>query len=364
MKKVLSVLLVLALTLSLVACGGGKAPAGSSQSPDASSPDASSAAGTDVRVGLVSSSSGFGDGAFNDLTLKGLDKAKAELGIEYDKVAIKAVGDIELSLRDMASTEDYDLIIALTYEAIDAMKAVSAEFPEQKFALIDTEIEAPNVTCYTTADEEASFIVGAVAAMMKQNSADYGLGTDKKLGFIGGVDAPNIRVFYSGFAAGAKYIDKDMVILDDYVGGFTDITTTKEIATSMNSQGADVIFHAAGMSGNGLFQAAKENGTKAFGVNLNQNAVEPSVIVGSMIKNVDVAAYDAIKSVVRGTFEAKTRRLTMADGGVDMATEGSEVNLSEEITTKIAELRNKIGTEEIRVPSTVDALAEFEKGLA
>ena len=87
-----------------------------------------------VRVGLVSSSSGFGDGAFNDLTLKGVERAKSEFGIEYDKVQIKAVGDIELSLRDMASTGDYDLIIGLTYEAIQAMKTVAPEFPDQKFA--------------------------------------------------------------------------------------------------------------------------------------------------------------------------------------------------------------------------------------
>lgn len=351
-KRWLGVVLSVVMVLSLCACGS---------KDDAN--DSAGGNGSDVRVGLVSSSSGFGDGAFNDLTLRGFDKAKQELGIEYDKVGVKAVGDIELSLRDMAATEDYDLIIALTYEAIEAVKMVSDEYPDQNFAILDTVVEAPNVASYLTTDEEASFVVGAAAALMKQSADVYGLSPEKKVGFIGGVDAPNIRIFYAGFAAGAKYIDKEMVVLDDYVGGFTDITTTKEIANSMNNQGADAIFHAAGTSGNGLFQAAKENNTIAFGVNLNQNDLEPDVIAGSMIKNVDVAAYDAIKSVVDGNFEGKTRILNMADGGVDMVTSGSNVELSEEIIEKLDDIRAKIKTGEIVVPSTVEELAAYEASL-
>lgn len=352
-KRLLGVALSFMMVLSLCACG----------SKDESKSPGGAQTRSDVRIGLVSSSSGFGDGAFNDLTLRGFEKAKKELGIEYDKVGVKAVGDIELSLRDMASTGDYDLIIALTYEAIEAIKMVSEEYPDQKFAIIDTVVEAPNVASYLTTDQEASFVVGAAAALMKQSAKIYGLSPEKKVGFIGGVDAPNIRIFYAGFAAGAKYIDKDMVVLDDYVGGFTDITTTKEIANSMNNQGADVIFHAAGTSGNGLFQAAKENNTIAFGVNLNQNGLEPDVIAGSMIKNVDVAAYDAIKSVVDGKFEGKTRVLSMADGGVEMVTDGSNIVLTDEIKEKLDDIRAKIKNGEIVVPSTVDELAVYEDSL-
>ncbi|MDR1319057.1 MAG: BMP family ABC transporter substrate-binding protein [Treponema sp.] len=312
-----------------------------------------------VRIGLVSSSSGFGDGAFNDLTLQGVDKAVADMGISYDKIAIKAIGDIELSLRDMASAKDYDLVICLTFEATEALRIVGDEYPEQKFAIIDTALEAPNVASYMTKDEEASFLVGAMAALMK---ADGLSGTDK-IGFIGGADRPNIRIFYSGYAAGAKYIDKNLQIFDDYVGSFTDVTTAKEIASTMNGRGADIIFHAAGMSGNGLFQAAKENNTYAFGVNTNQNSVDPDHIAGSMIKKVDVAAYEAIKSVVSGTFSPGTRVLSMADGGVDLVTEGSNVKVSAGLTRRLDELRGKIASGEIVVPATVNDLERFTAGL-
>lgn len=316
-----------------------------------------------VRVGLVSSSSGFGDGAFNDLTLKGVERAKSEFGIEYDKVQIKAVGDIELSLRDMASTGDYDLIIGLTYEAIQAMKTVASEFPDQKFALIDSSVEAPNVVSYMTRDEEASYLVGVVAASMKFQDSGFDLKEDNKIGFIGGVDAPNIRVFYSGYTAGAKSVNPSIESVSDFVGGFTDVTTAKEIAKSMNQQGADVIFHAAGMSGNGLFQAAKENGTFAFGVNLNQNATEPDVIVGSMIKNVDIEAYEAIKSVVEDSFKAEVIKLGLKENGVDFVTEGSNVKLPDEIVKSVDEAKEKIINEEIKVPSNMDELVTFEDTL-
>lgn len=355
MKKlaVLGMTLIMSLGL-LVGCGN---------SNKASSEAAKTDGDKVIRVGLVSSSSGFGDGAFNDLTLKGVEKAKSEFGIEYDKVQIKAVGDIELSLRDMATTGDYDLIMGLTYEAIQAMNTVAPEFPDQKFALIDTSVEQPNVVSYMTRDEEASYLVGVAAAGMKNHAADFNLKADKKIGFIGGVDAPNIRVFYSGYTAGAKSQDPTLESVADFVGGFTDVTTAKEIAKSMNQQGADVIFHAAGMSGNGLFQAAKENGTFAFGVNLNQNATEPDVIPGSMIKNVDVEAYEAIKSVVEDKFKAEVIKLGLKENGVDFVTEGSNVKLPEDVNKAIAEAKEKIISGELKVPSNMDDLATFEANL-
>ena len=354
MKKLLALSLSLVMILSLGACGASEEAVDQS---GAKKPESS------IRVGIVSSSSNFGDGAFNDMAIAGLDRAKEEFGIEYDKVGIKAVGDIELSIRDLATMGDYDLIIASTFEAVDAMKKVSAEFPEQQFALLDTGVEADNVMCYTTNDHEASFLVGVTAAMLKANSEEYGISAEKKLGFIGGVDAPNIRVFYSGYAAGAKYIDSEMVVMDNYVGGFADVTTAKEIASSMINQDADVIFHAAGMSGNGLFQAAKDGGGIAFGVNNNQNSVEPDYIAGSMIKNIDISAYNAVKAVVDGVFKGEIISLNLESLGVDMVTEGSNIILNEEILAKIEEIRGHINSGEIVVPKNAEELATFESTL-
>jgi basic membrane protein A len=312
-----------------------------------------------VRIGLISSSSGFGDGAFNDLTLSGVDRAVADLGVAYDKIAIKAIGDIELSLREMASAGDYDLIICSTFEATEALKTVSKEYPEQKFAILDTTLEAPNVASYVTKDEEGSFLVGVMAALLKAD----GFSKTDRLGFIGGADRPNIRIFYNGFAAGAKSVNKNLQIYDDYVGSFTDVTTAKEIASTMNGRGADIIFHAAGMSGNGLFQAAKENGTYAFGVNTNQNGNDPDHIIGSMIKKVDNAAYDAIKSVVTGTFAPGVRVMGLAEGGVDLVTDGSKVSVSPSVKQQLEVLRGKVLSGAIVVPSTAKDFDAFVAAL-
>lgn len=316
--------------------------------------------GRDVaKVGIVSSSSGFGDGAFNDLALKGLDKAKSDLNISYDKVQIKTVGDIELSLRDMATTGDYDLIIGLTYESIEAMKTIASEFPEQKFALVDASMDASNVACYLTKDEEGSYLVGVAAALMKKNFDEYGLADTDKVGFIGGKDLPNIRVFHSGYAAGVKSVDKNTDVVTDFVGSFKDVTSAKEIAISMHRQGADTIYHAAGMSGNGLFQASKENNAKAFGVNINQNSVEPTVVAGSMIKNVDVEVFTAIQSVVDDKFQAGVIKLGLAENGVGLVTEGSQIELGEEILSEIDKCKEDIISGKIKVPTTSEELSIF-----
>jgi basic membrane protein A len=255
----------------------------------------------------------------------------------------------------MASSEDYALIICNTFEAIEAIKIVSPEYPEQNFVLIDSAITAPNVASYMTKDEEASFMIGALAALM----IEEGFSDTNLIGFIGGADRPNIRIFYSGYTAGAKYVNKDIQVFDDYVGSFTDVTTAKEIATSMNNRGANIIFHAAGMAGNGLFQAATENNTYAFGVNINQNSIAPNHIAASMIKKVDTAAYTAIKSAVNGKFSAGVRLLSMADGGVDIETEGSGVKISEKTLQRLGEIRRKIISGEIKVPNTLVELNAF-----
>jgi basic membrane protein A len=206
-----------------------------------------------------------------------------------------------------------------------------------------------------TKDEEASFLVGAMAALM----IEEGFSNNNLLGFIGGADRPNIRIFYSGYAAGAKYINKDIQVFDDYVGSFSDVTTAKEIATTMINRGAVIIFPVAGFSGNGLFQAAKENGTYAFGVNFNQNSVEPDNIAASMIKKVDTATYTAIMSVVNGTFSGGVRTLSLAEGGVDMVTEGSNIRTSENTRRRLEDIRGKIISGEIRVPNTMAELEAF-----
>lgn len=344
LKKVLSIVIVLFM---LVGCGSNSDIKESNNS------------NKKFNVAVISSSSGFGDGNFNDQALIGMEKAKKELGINYDKVQVKEVGAVETSLTELSELKEYDLIICLTYEAIDALNKVSKLYPEQKYALVDSKVEQNNVVSYMTKDEEGSFLAGVLAALIKKDASKYNLSSDNKIGFIGGKDAPNIRIFEAGYVSGAKYINQEIEIMDDFVGSFTDPTTTKEIANNMIANNADVIYHVAGMSGNGLFEAVKEKNKIAIGVNFNQNSIYPDNIAGSMVKRIDVEVFTAIKTVLNGNFTGKPILLGVKEEGVDVTQDGSNIELSDESMNILNKVKENISQGKISIPKTMDEVKSF-----
>jgi len=198
-----------------------------------------------------------------------------------------------------------------------------------------------------------------LAALVKQEEVSGLVGDGKTIGVMCGVDNELLNRFSAGYKAGALYIDSEYNVLIDYVGGFSDPTTAKNIATTFHEKGADVIFHAAGASGMGMFQAAEEKGFMAIGVNLNQNDVAPDYIVASMMKRVDSSAYYAIESTMNGNFEAGIKVMGVADEGVGLDMAGSNIVLSEDITNQLEELKAKITSGELVVPQTLDTVEAF-----
>lgn len=312
-----------------------------------------------VRVGVIFTQAGLGGNSFNDVVYHGVLRAQEDLGIEFDYVEPNSVSDAEIVQDEMAASEDYDLIITVGFEQVDALQKVAAKYPDQKFAIIDAEIDLPNVVSYLSKEEEASFLIGALSAYAKNEGASDKFNDGKTIGFIGGVDSPQIRKFAAGYIAGAKYVDEEYEILIDYVGSFNDPSTTKVIANTFNDKGADLIYHVAGASGMGLFQAAEEGDFVAIGVNFNQNSLAPDHIMASMLKKVDEAAYKVIQSVIDGTFEGGKIHLGLAEGGVDYTVEDSNIQVSEEIIQKVDELKDKVISGEIDVPETIEEVEEF-----
>ena len=211
-----------------------------------------------AHIGIIFTEAGLGGNSFNDLALEGVKKAAADYGITYDEVEPKSVSDEEIIQDEMAASGDYDLIICVGAEQVDALTNVASTYPEQRFALLDATSDLPNVASYSCKEQEGAFLAGALAALAKQEKTDDKLGDGKTIGFIGGVDNPLINRFAAGYKAGAEYIEPEMKVLVDYAGGFNDPTTAKTIANTFKEKGADVIFHAAGASGMGMFQAAEE----------------------------------------------------------------------------------------------------------
>ncbi len=152
------------------------------------------------------------------------------------------------------------------------------------------------------------------------------------------------------FRMSARYADPDVTVLMDYAGGFNDPTTAKTIANTFFEKGADVIFHASGASGMGVFQAAEEKNFISMGVNLNQNSIAPDYIMASMLKKLDTCAYHAIASIVDNTYTGENQMLGLGDGGVDLTVEGSNIEVSENVMQKLEEIREAIVNGEIQVP--------------
>lgn len=301
-------------------------------------------------IGIIFTQAGLGGNSFNDLALDGVRRAAGELGITYDQVEPKSVADEEIIQDEMASSGEYDLIICVGDEQVDALNNVASVYTEQRFALLDAVSELENVASYSCKAQEGSFMAGALAVLAKQEQMDKRLKDNHTVGFIGGVDNPLINQFAAGYQAGALYADPEVTVLMDYAGGFNDPTTAKTIANTFYEKGADVIFHASGASGMGVFQAAEEKNFISMGVNLNQNSIAPDYIMASMLKKLDTCAYHSIASIVEDTYTGENQLLGLRDGGVELTLEGSRIQVLDSVKEKLDEIRQAIVNGEIEVP--------------
>jgi basic membrane protein A len=336
--------------LALTACGGSS---NSSATPaDSSSGSSSSAPKSDLKVGLAYDIGGRGDQSFNDAAAAGLDKATADLGIQA-KEAEASAGESDSAkeerLRALASA-GYNPVIAVGFAYSAAVAKVAKENPDIHFAIIDDAAAVgPNITNLLFAENEGSFLVGAAAALKS---------TKGNVGFIGGVDVPLIHKFQAGFEAGAEAAKPGIKVQVKYLSqppdfsGFGDPAKGKTAGAGMYDAGADVVFAAAGGSGAGVFEAAKAANAKAIGTDSDQyKTADPSVqsvIITSMLKRVDVAVFDFIKSANAGTYTAGTKTYDLKVNGVDYSTTGGQVD---DIKAKLDAYKQQIISGEITVPT-------------
>ena len=332
--------LLLAFTLVAAACG---------DDDDAGSGDTSSEEETGRKVGLVFDIGGRGDKSFNDSAYEGLTKAADELGVEVKSLEPDEGGENrEQLLRDMAD-EGFELIIGVGFAFADTMAPVAGDYPDTEFAIIDAVVDAENVTSLTFAEQEGSYLMGVVAALKS---------TTGKVGFVGGVESELIKKFEAGFVAGAKAAKPEVTVEVKYLSpegdfsGFRDPAKGKTVAEGLYDGGADVVYHAAGGSGSGVFEAAVEKGGLAIGVDSDQYLTAPpeqqAVIVTSMLKRVDVAVFETIKSFTEGELDGGVRTFDLAGGGIDYSISGGQVD---DIKPQLDVFKQQIIDEEVEVPT-------------
>lgn len=304
-----------------------------------------------VRVGLVFDVGGRGDKSFNDAAYEGVFRARTELGVTTELLEPSGAEDREAALRLFAA-RGFDLVIGVGFIFSTDVNEVARDFPNTKFACIDyappMEGEIPaNVTGLVFREEEGSFLVGAAAGLITKT---------KHLGFVGGMDIPLIHRFEAGYRAGIKEVCPQCQLHAAYAGttpdAFRDPAKGKAIANSQISSGADVIYHASGTTGHGVFEAARDMGIKAIGVDSDQHDEMPGTVVTSMIKRVDVAVFDTVRDVGEGRFQQGLRSFGVKENGVGYVSEGPHAAaISEEVKRRIDTLREAVAQGEIAIPN-------------
>ncbi len=307
-------------------------------------------------IAICLSTGGLGDKNFNDMAYAGLTQAQKEFGIHFDYFEPTSASDFEPALRQFAERGDYALIIGIGNDEVDAMKNVAIDFPDQKFSLIDASLDGfTNIRSISTKWQEQTFLCGVYAGLGTLSNMPFA-NKDNVIGVVLGMDFPNLREGVVGFKAGARYVNPDVTVLEAVIGSFNDPTKGKEIAVSMYNRGADFIQPIAGASGLGVFNAAKENKFYAFGVGGNQNAIEPSVIAATSIRNVNEMVYNEVRDCLNGSWSAGSYLNGMKEGAVGYSNEGSEVAIPEDIKQAIDVIRQRIVSGELSVTISADEL--------
>jgi len=245
-----------------------------------------------LKFAMVTDIGGLGDQGFNDSAYDGLKMLQKEYGADIKVLESKKAEDYIPNLKALAE-QGYDMIWAVGFLMADALNTTAAQYPKVKFGIIDSEVNQPNVTSVTFKEEEGSFLVGVIAGKTTTKSI---------VGFVGGMEFPLIKKFEAGYRAGVAAVNPKAKVLVNYVGSFADPTKGKETAIAQYTLGADIVYHAAGDTGTGVIEAAKQKGKGfwAIGVDKDQHHLAPNNVLVCMMKRVDVGVFKVTKAVREG----------------------------------------------------------------
>jgi basic membrane protein A len=283
---------------------------------------ATTAFAADFKPAVIYDMGGKFDKSFNEGVWNGVKKFTDETGVSVMEFEVTNETQREQAMRRMAE-RGATVILGVGFAQADAIAKVSAEFPEKQFSIIDVSwLDSPNLRQYAFKEHEGSYLIGVAAAKASKTN---------KVGFVGGMDIPLIRKFACGYVGGVKSVTGNAEVYQNMTGttpsAWNDPAKGAELAKSQIDRGADVVYHAAGGTGIGVIQAAADAGKLAIGVDSNQNGLAPGAVLTSMLKRVDVAAYETFKDAMDGNFSSGVKILGIAEGGVDWAEESNNAPL-------------------------------------
>ncbi|WP_123622563.1 BMP family protein [Halorubrum sp. CSM-61] len=326
--------------------------------------DASDAGAT---VGMIYALGGLDDRSFNDAANRGIQRARLDHDVAFANEEPASAPEFETTQAALsASTEpDYDLICCIGFLQAEALSAVAGEHPDQRYAIVDSAVDSDNVASYVFREHEGSFQAGHLAGLVTDRDVSVGAGStvpdERTVGYVGGVESDLVRKFEAGYRAGVDHAAADVSVLSTYVDSFDDPEAGYAAAAEMYERGADVVYHAAGGSGLGVFQAAQEHGRYAIGVDSDQSRSNPryaDVILASMVKRVGTAVYDATARTIDGELDTgSTTALGLAEDGVALVY-GTSLGpaIPDGVRAAIAESGDRIVAGDLSVPSDPEAL--------
>jgi basic membrane protein A len=322
-------------------------PSGAEQAPS----------GDALDVGIVFDVGGRGDKSFNDGAYLGAERAMRDLGARVRFIEPGEGSDREAGLRLLAA-EGMDLVVGVGFIFTDDLTQLAREYPNTAFAGVDFSLATDaqgnvvpppaNLAALKFREEQGSFLVGALAALV---------GKSRRVGFVGGMDIPLIHKFEAGYRAGVQHVCPTCTVVVQYAGvtpeAFSNPGRGKELALSQYQSGVDIIFHASGSTGLGVFEAARASRKLAIGVDADQHDEAPGHILTSMVKGVDAAVYDAIQRVQQGSFRGGVYQLGLAEQGVGYVyDERNRALIPDSVRTRLEALKDSIVAGRIRVPTT------------
>ncbi len=308
-----------------------------------------------LKIAMSTDVGGVNDESFNASAWAGLQMAREELGIEVKFLESKSDADYDRNLKNLAD-QDYNLIWGIGFLMAEAVSKAANDYPEHHFGIIDSNLNnnvPPNTVAVTFKEHEGSFLVGIIAGMMTETN---------KIGFIGGERFPLIRKFMYGFKAGVLSVNENAEVIDVWADSFVDASKGKTLANSLYGDDIDVIFHAAGNVGKGLFEAAKDHDKWAIGVDSDQSRLAPENILTSMMKRVDNAIYNVAVKLQAGEFPGgQVVSYGLEEGGVGYAP--THPSVGEDVIEEVERYENLIINGSIEVPFDEETFEDFKANL-
>lgn len=312
-----------------------------------------SSAASDIKIGMVADLGGINDESFNQSAWEGLQQAEKDFGIEIKVIESKQASEYIPNMESLLD-EDVDMVIGVGYTMKEDIQKQAENYPDKQFVLIDETYDTipENVTPILFRENEAAYLTGLIAGKMTKTN---------NVGFIGGIQTPVVSRFEYGYKAGVKEANDKTNVNVQYAGTFSDAAKGKSIANQMYGNGSDIILSAAGGTGLGAIESAKEQNKYAIGVDRDQSDLAPENVLTSALKKVNVGVYDTVKEFVEGKLKGGQEKVYgLKEDGVGIP-ETTKNLVPQDIIDYVNEMIEKIKNDEIKVPSTEDEYNSMQK---